>query len=449
MFEMGMGASQEMGMRVTPMLLNLVHLLALPSLDLQQAVQQELSENPALEETEADEIACPRCGEPMLANVCWRCASDMGEQQSNLDSGEEEIDPLLFVAAPRSFTEVLLGDLYASLPEHDHPIAQALVGNLDDQGFMTNEIEEIAAQLGVSSERVEAVRARLRELGPTGIATRDMRECLLVQLDTLAEQGLTCPHARELVADHLGDLGTRSPRQLARELRLTATEVENVRAFLKRYLWPYPAQAASAEIISPHRTRYRTADLVIRENEDGFGVDVLHSPRRMLRINPLYQELASRSASLEEGERAHVQEYISRARIFLTNLRQRESTLQRIGEVVVVRQGEYLRRGVRHLAPLTRAEIAVDLGLHESTVSRAISDKTALLPNSTLLPMSEFFVAARGVQDVLRELITKERKPLSDDELARLLGEEGFPVARRTVAKYRDQLKIPPSHLRG
>jgi RNA polymerase sigma-54 factor len=446
MFEMGM--TQEMGMRVTPMLLNLVHLLALPSLDLQQAVQQELSENPALEEVEADEAACPRCGEPMVAGVCWRCASEGLEPQSLSDNGEEEVDPLLFVAAPRSFAEVLLADLYASLPEEDHPIATALVGNLDDQGFLANETAEIATQLGVSVERVEVVLTRLRELGPPGIATRDTRECLLVQIDTLESQGITCPHARELVADHLDDLGTRSPRQLARELRLTATEVENVRAFIKRYLWPYPAQAAGIEIVSPHRPRYRTADMVIREVDEGFAVEVLHSPRRMLRINPLYQELAGRAASLEEGERAHVQEYISRARIFLTNLRQRESTLQRIGEVVVQRQEPFLRHGVRHLAPLTRAEIAGELGLHESTVSRAINEKTALLPNSTLLPMSEFFVAARGVQDVLRELIANETKPLSDDELARLLTAEGFPVARRTVAKYRDQLKIPPSHLR-
>jgi RNA polymerase sigma-54 factor len=446
MFEMGM--TQEMGMRVTPMLLNLVHLLALPSLDLQQAVQQELSENPALEEVEADDAVCPRCGEAMVAGICWRCASEGMDPPSLSDNGEEEVDPLLFVAAPRSFAEVLLGDLYASLPEEDHPIAQALVGNLDDQGFLANDLGEIAMQLGVAVERVEEVLDRLRELGPAGIATRNTRECLLVQIDVLEAQGITCPHARELVADHLDDLGTRSPRQLARELRLMATEVENVRAFIKRYLWPYPAQAAGIEMVSPHRPRYRTADMVIRDTEEGYAVEVLHSPRRMLRINPLYQELAGRAASLEEGERAHVQEYISRARIFLTNLRQRESTLQRIGEVVVTRQEPFLRHGVRHLAPLTRAEIAGELGLHESTVSRAINEKTALLPNSTLLPMSEFFVAARGVQDVLRELIANEEKPLSDDELARLLTAEGFPVARRTVAKYRDQLKIPPSHLR-
>lgn len=202
------------------------------------------------------------------------------------------------------------------------------------------------------------------------------------------------------------------------------------------------------DVAPPQRTRYRTADIAILRRDDSFVVEVLHSPRRVLRLNPLYQDLARKASSLPDEERAHVQEYIARARVFLTNLRQRESTLQRIGESIVVRQESFLLHGVRHLAPMTRAEIALELGVHESTVSRATADKTALLPNGTLLPMSEFFVAARGVQDVLRELITNEPRPLSDDELARLLGEQGYPIARRTVAKYRDLMKIPPSHLR-
>jgi RNA polymerase sigma-54 factor len=168
----------------------------------------------------------------------------------------------------------------------------------------------------------------------------------------------------------------------------------------------------------------------------------------MLRLNPLYQQLARQAASLDESEREHVQEFVARARTFLANLRQRESTLQRIGEAIVARQEEFLHHGVRHLAPMTRTEIAAELGLHESTVSRATSDKAALLPDLKLLPLSEFFVAARGVQDVLRELIENEREPLSDAELARLLGEQGYSIARRTVAKYREQMQIPPSNLR-
>jgi RNA polymerase sigma-54 factor len=442
-----MSMMPEMGMRVTPALLNLAQLLSLPSMDLQQLVQQELSDNPALDEVETYEQACARCGSLVIDGICVNCASSdaVGDGPPRR---EEEIDPLLFVAAPRSLSENLLGDLYASLPVEDHPIALALVGNLDDRGFLAEEIEGIADLLGLPLERVLPVLQRLRDLGPPGIATRDTQECLLVQIDMLEAQGVHCPHVREIVRDHFDDLGAGRFKQIARHLRISAEDVDNARNFIRRHLWPYPAQAAMPDVAPPQRTRYRTADIAIIRRDETFVVEVLHSPRRVLRLNPLYQDLARKASSLPEEERAHVQEYIARARVFLTNLRQRESTLQRIGESIVTRQEPFLLHGVRHLAPMTRAEIALELGVHESTVSRATADKTALLPNGTLLPMSEFFVSARGVQDVLRELITNEPRPLSDDELARLLGEQGYPIARRTVAKYRDLMKIPPSHLR-
>jgi len=446
MFDMSM--MPEMGMRVTPALLNLAQLLSLPSMDLQQLVQQELSENPALDEVETYEQACARCGGIIIEGICVSCASSDAASDGPPPNRDEEIDPLLFVAAPRSLGETLLADLYASLPTAQHPIALALVGNLDDRGFLADDLALLADMLRVPLALVQDVLERLRELGPPGIATRDTQECLLVQLDLLESQGVSCPYARAIICDHYEDLGAGRFKQIARQLHISADEVDTARAFIRRHLWPFPAQAAMPDVAPPQRTRYRTADIAILYRDEQFVVEVLHSPRRVLRLNPLYQDLARSAASLPDDERAHVQEYIARARVFLTNLRQRESTLQRIGEAIVVRQSPFLLHGVRHLAPMTRAELAVELGVHESTVSRATSDKTALLPNGTLLAMSEFFVSARGVQDVLRELITNEPRPLSDDELARLLGEHGYPLARRTVAKYRDLMKIPPSHLR-
>jgi RNA polymerase sigma-54 factor len=445
MLEMSM--VPEMGMRVTPALLNLAQLLTLPSMDLQQLVEQELAENPALEEVESDS-ACPDCGGPIIGGLCLRCVAGEAMAEQAQAASDEAVDPLLFVAAPRSLSENLLHDLYASLPESEHPIALALVGNLDERGFLAEELSDIADDLGVTLDQVHAVLARLRELGPPGIATRDSRECLLVQIDALEAQGVTCAHVRTLVADHMEDLGAGRFKQLARKLGITSDELDEARAFIRRHLWPYPAQAASSEAAPAQRTRYRTADIIIMLRDNQFVVEVPNAPRRILRLNPLYAELSRRAASLEESERAHVQEYIARARIFLTNLRQRESTLKRIGEALVLRQEGFLRHGVRYLAPLTRVEIAAELGLHESTISRATADKTALLPNGTLLALSEFFVAARGVQDVLRELIAAETKPLSDEELARQLAELGYPIARRTVAKYRDLMRIAPSHLR-
>lgn len=446
MFDLSM--APDMRMRVTPALLNLTQLLTLPSLDLQQLVQHELSENPALDEIETFEQTCTRCGSLIYEGICGHCASaDMAGDAAPAQR-EDALDPLLFVAAPRSLSEVLLSDLYATLPRTQHPIALALVGNLDDHGFLSYEPAAIAAQLDVELEQVLAVLQRLRELGPPGIATRDPQECLLAQIDALDAQGTGCPHARAIIEHHFADLGAGRFKQIARQLHINAEAIDAARSFIRRYLWPYPAQAAHADAAPSQRPRYRTADIAITHRDGTFTVEVLHSPRRMLRLNPLYQDLSRRAASLSDEERAHVQEYIARARTFLTNLRQRESTLLRIGEAIVTRQEAFLLHGVRHLAPMTRSEIALDIGVHESTVSRATADKSAMLPNGTLIPISELFVAARGVQDVLRELITGETRPLSDDELAHRLSDLGYPIARRTVAKYRDILKIAPSHLR-
>jgi RNA polymerase sigma-54 factor len=169
----------------------------------------------------------------------------------------------------------------------------------------------------------------------------------------------------------------------------------------------------------------------------------------VLRLNPLYRDLARQAAQLEDDEREHVQEYITRARTFLANLRQRESTLKTISETIVRYQEAFLRHGVRHLVPLTRAEIAAEIGVHESTVSRSTANKVILLPSNDLMAFGEFFRAARPVQDVLRELVENESEPLSDSALAQMLEERGYPIARRTVAKYRDQLQILPSTLRA
>jgi RNA polymerase sigma-54 factor len=449
-FEMGMGMSQEMGMRVTPALLNLAHLLTLPALNLSQVVQQELAENPALEEIEHTGSTCARCGSPMIDAICLRCiAGGTTGEPLPAAAGDDTTDPLLFVSAPRDLTETLLSDLRVSLPEADHPLALAVVGNLDERGLLAEDPADLAADCNVPVERIEAVIQRLREIGPPGIAARDSRECMCLQLDTLEAQGLPCAHVRAILLEHLDDLAAGRLRQIARTLRISVAEVEEARRFIRQHLWPYPAHAAYGGMAPPNRVRYRTPDLAIRNQDDAFVVDVLHSPRRVLRLNPLYQELARRSANLDEAERAHVQEYINRARVFLANLRQRESTLERIGKAIVSRQEDFLHHGVRHLQPMTRAEIAVELELHESTVSRTVAEKTALLPDQSLLPLSEFFVAARGVQDVLRELIANEQAPLSDDALAGLLAERGYTIARRTVAKYRTQMRIPPAHLRA
>lgn len=459
MLEMVMAPQMEM--QANPALLNLARLLTLPSTDLQQVIRQELAENPSLEEIETEETTCETCGGPLVEGMCLRCLSHSPDPSPSASTSDTEwVDPFLFVAAPRSLTETLLMDLYATLPEADHPLADALVGSLDEQGFLADEPADIAATLQVAPERIVVVLRHLRELGPPGIATRDTRECLLAQIDRLSrEQGqgdeegeeITIhPLAASLIEHHLDDLGAHRYSYIARKMHIEPTDIRAAHDFIQRYLWPYPALATQTTH-APDQTRYRIPDLAISEKEGEFVVEVLNSSRRLLRMNPLYQELTtstSTTATLDTNEREHVQHYVARTRVFLANLRQRESTLKQIGDAIVARQQAFLRHGVRHLRPMTRAEIAAELELHESTVSRAVAEKTALLPDRTLLPLSEFFVAARTVQDVLRELVANETTPLNDEELARMLTERGYPIARRTVAKYRKQINILPSNLR-
>lgn len=458
MLEMVMAPQMEM--QANPALLNLARLLTLPSTDLQQVIRQELAENPSLEEIETEETPCETCGGPLVEGMCLRCLSHSPDPSSSAPTSDTEwVDPFLFVAAPRSLTETLLMDLYATLPEADHPLADALVGSLDEQGFLADEPADIAATLQVAPERIVVVLYHLRELGPPGIATQDTRECLLAQIDRLSrEQGqgdeegeeiIVHPLAASLIEHHLDDLGAHRYSYIARKMHIELTDIRAAHDFIQRHLWPYPALATQTTH-APDQTRYRIPDLAISEKEGEFVVEVLNSSRRLLRMNPLYRELTGNTATatLDTNEREHVQHYVARTRVFLANLRQRESTLKQIGDAIVARQQPFLRHGVRHLRPMTRAEIAAELELHESTVSRAVAEKTALLPDRTLLPLSEFFVAARTVQDVLRELVANETTPLNDEELARMLTERGYPIARRTVAKYRKQINILPSNLR-
>jgi RNA polymerase sigma-54 factor len=430
--------------RITPALLTLTHMLALPVMELQQLVQQELSENPALEELEADE------GSDLDDETLLRLLEQQqySTEIGNSAGGDDEAhDPLLFVAAPQNLEEYLLSELHTSLPAEDYPIAGLLMASLDDNGFLEENPVDLAHTLGVNTARVRAVIDQLQQIGPPGIASRDLRECLLLQIAPFEQEGTLPPHTRTIIAGYLDELGAHRDRYVAQQLGIDSSDVAAVREFVRRHCHPYPAQLAP--LPAGNRPRYSQPDVLISlDDEDRFQVEVLRSPRRMLRLNPLYREMVRRGSELNEDEREHVQEYLARARTFLANLRQRESTLKLISEAIVQHQEAFLRHGVRHLQPLTRATIAAEVGVHESTVSRTTAGKTALLPDRHLLPFSEFFVAARPVQDVLREIINNETVPLSDSELARILNQRGYPVARRTVAKYRDQMQILPSTLR-
>jgi RNA polymerase sigma-54 factor len=469
--ELTQDVSAQMGMRVSPRLVAASYILELSSQELQQAIAQEISENPAMEIVEKE--TCPACGGPMQGSICPACLSQQKSTPTSTDNDydnsddyindlnlsapatDDDFDPFTQVAAQMSLSERLLNELQSMLPSADLPIASYLVGNLNDNGYLQCSVEEAAHQLDLPVVAIEQVLAVLQSLEPIGIGARDLRECLLIQITYLEGEGIACPVARQIVQHHLQELAEHKFSKIASELGVTSDAIAEASDFIRHRLNPYPAQGYGAP--DPNAAEGRATiilpDVIISRGErESFDVEVIESKRFFLRITPLYQQLA---VNLErepdrftDEEKRHIKQYVSRAKLFIANINQRRQTLQKITEYIVEAQKEFLINGVRHLKPLTRAAVAYHLGMHESTVSRATASKYVMLPTRKVIPFSDFFTASLSVMDVIKELIAGETSPLTDQEIADELARRGIVIARRTVAKYREQLGILPSSLR-
>jgi RNA polymerase sigma-54 factor len=264
------------------------------------------------------------------------------------------------------------------------------------------------------------------------------------------------------VSDHLHDLAAGRYHRIARALRITEAEVLAAQGFIRRFLRPRPAVDFVTR--APGLTHGSAlADVVIRSSAGGeLEVEVPESRWRELRVSRRYEELAAEyaalgpdgcgsqpAAALTAAERSHIEAYLEQARAFLQQLRQRGETLRRVATSLVESQRLFVLKGPVFLRPLTLAQVAEDLGFHESTVSRATSNKCAQLPCGKIIPLRQFFQPARRAHELLRQLVAAEEHPLCDDALARALAAHGVDVARRTVAKYRGELGIPPYHVRA
>lgn len=454
MMDMSMNMLPQQQMKVSPSLITLNTMLNLSALELHQLVQTELSENPALEQAENDEGSCAVCHRPLIGGICHFCAQEQSTyvmaERENLSGGrDDELDPLLLIAAPVALYETLEQDLLVSLNSSDYTIADFLLGSLDQRGYLDIELSEVAERLGVAEAHIETVLKQLQELAPPGVGARDLIECLRIQIDRLTRAGISHPLVAQIVESHWDSLGNHRYSDIARALKVNYDDIVAARDFIREYLRPYPLQ-------SVHENEDAAAplvpDVVIFQDEDRFMVEVVESRQFSLRVNAAYHSLTDimshERQALSEEERNHISTYVSRARTFLAHLRQRRDTIRRITEYLVEHQDAFLRQGIRHLEPLTRGEVAAVLGLHESTVSRATANKYVQLPNRSIVPFSSFFRASLPAKDVIKELVDAETTPLTDDQIVLILHERGIDIARRTVAKYRAQLGILPSHLR-
>jgi RNA polymerase sigma-54 factor len=414
---------------------------------------------------------CPICGSPVAGNYCTDCmprkgedgeesgrmlsADDLpGDGASRLRDEADEFDPIARAEADFTLEDHLTWNLHALLPSRLHPVADHVIGALDSNGFLTETDAEIADAMGVSLDDVAQVLGAMKGLEPIGIGSRSITESLLAQIEYLREEGeLAIPdHAEDVVGKHLSDLGERRFRETASAIGITQREVTDIWHFVKANLNPYPTAAFTAAVSGDSGRTIVRPDVLIRTIDGELAVEVVESRRFSLRVAPIYSALSSklRSNDTTEDEKQHVRQYVGRAKFFIDNINRRRATIQRIAECLVERQRDYLLHGVQHLVPLTRAEVGELIGMHESTVSRATAEKYVMIPTGEVVPFSHFFTASLGTKDQIKRMIEAEdaRHPYSDQEVADALAEEGIALARRTVAKYRDELQILPARLR-
>ncbi len=490
--ELSIGLSQEQQLKVSPSLIVLNEILQLSSAELQDQIRRELEENPALEIDSEERRICPNCGGAYRGVVCQRCLGDTANSKisQNLSfeakttsdgysddyyggaeadswgsggmsySGEEEFDPLTIVAAERSLTESILADLNATLPDEDMPIAEFLIGSLDERGYLTTEIESVAQAFNCEPARVLAILKELQQIAPAGVGARNLQECLLLQYHYLKEQGVEAPYVENILKNHFEALGSHKFTLIATQLGVSGDEVTAAREFIKKNLSPFPAEGQVGELngvrYGGSRSEHVLPDVIISEQEGEFKVEVSESRRFYLRLNPMYlsfsNQMGEAGPDASEEDREHIRRYLNRAKTFLANINQRRETMRRITEALVDIQKDFLQNGVRDLRPLTRSALASYLGLHESTVSRATAGKYVMLPNRKVISYNDFFTASLSIKDVIKEILEAEKGKgidrLTDQVIVEKLAERNIYIARRTVAKYRNQLKILPSTLR-
>ncbi len=490
--EQGLGYSQEMRQWVSPSLIEANYILSLSQQELQAVIEQELLSNPALEIEERS--TCPACGSALDGSWCPTCRIERDRQSTSSLDGRDELepriasvasdsdddfDPLSIVASRLDPHEVILSDARTLLEEHEHPLAEFLVDSLDARGFLPEDIVDIAESLGVPREDVESVLEVIQDVAPVGVGARSLAECLHLQADFLRRSGEDVPdHVGYLIDNHLDDLGAHKFGKLARQLGVTPADIEVARDFIRDRLNPHPMQTSEARSWgTPTDSPLVSPDIIVRidHNED-LLVEVVDSRYNYLRMNGVYSDLLARisrhatvstkqdddeglddevadeaAKAMDGGERDHVRQYTNRARLFMSNIEQRRETLLKISKVVCELQQDFLRGGVRNLKPLTRALVAQQVGVHESTVSRATANKYVMLPNQKVIPYSDFFRPSLSTKDVIKEIIEQQEasgKSITDREICDLLLDEGIRIARRTVAKYRSELGILPSTMR-
>jgi len=463
----GLSQTARMDQRLiqSPQMIQAMQILQLSSLELEERIEQELTENPFLEVEEGNGTSAEGGEEPastpeetgsletMLEDLERYERDAPPRTRASQDEADRKLDAMNNTPSQyHSLGDALMEQVALSdFDERRRSIAEFLVYSLDPRGYLPEPLEELALDAplpGLTAEELGAVLSELRVATHPALGARDLRDCLLLQLDAMEAEA---PLLRTLIRDHLEDITTNRLPHVARATGHTLEEVKEAIETI-RHLDPSPGREfgeSPAETIHP--------DVVVEEIDGRFEVRLTRQGVPELTLSPAYRELLRRSGN-GEAVRKWIKQRLESARWFIEAVHQRQSTLMRIARSIFERQREFLERGVKGLQPLRMLEVADATGVHISTVSRAVAGKYAQTPHG-ILPLRFFFsggtakasggmASQAAIKQRIRELVEKEdgSDPLSDDKLAELLKQrDGISIARRTITKYRKALGIASS----
>ncbi len=465
---------------ITPQLQQAIRLLQLTRLELVEMISQEIKENPLLEEMDeekdySDEAAPQQSEETSPAVEVEKTAEVKGEgegvedfdwenylENSNLASiqrqnerggdGEERPSFENFLTKRTTLTDHLQWQLQLSrLTGEEQEVGTHIIGNLDEDGYLKVSIEDICSETGLLPDAVEKTLKKIQQFDPIGVASRDLRECLLVQLEQMSVRE---PLAEKIVSEHLSMLKNRNYQAIAKRVGVSLERVKHAAGVISR-LDPKPGRAFGGEV-----TQEIVPDVYIYKLEGEYVIHLNDEEIPRLRVNPFYRNILTESRSAVEGDRKYIQEKMRSALWLIRSIQQRQRTIYKVANSIVKFQREFLDRGIQYLKPLVLRDVAEDIQMHESTISRVTHNKYAHTPQG-IYELKYFFnagiattegdsLASESVKNLIRDIIAKEdpQKPYSDEKLVQLLKGMNIHIARRTISKYRELMKILSSNER-
>ena len=454
---------------MAPQLRQSLELLQVPVLELRALIQKELQQNPVLEERGGDAVSLdqqvPLESHPDEKELKFKEEFDvlmrldretydyfMREYEPEDDSAEKRRRYAIDIKTrEESLQEHLVGQLsFLNFSERDRRIGELIIGSINEDGYLTQDIGALAESAGYEKELFYDVLAVIQDFDPVGVGGRDLKECLLIQLQRLGQDSAL---AEQIVGGHLDRLAAKNYPEIAKALGVQADEVRQAAKVIAT-LEPRPGRAFGGDT-----AQYIVPEIIVEKGEQGYRVHLNDERIPQLRISRYYQQLMAEAGSTEEVKK-YIRDKVSAGLFLMRSIDQRQRTLRRVAEEIVKVQSGFFDSGVSHLRPLTMAEVARQVGLLDTTVCRCVANKFVKTP-AGVFEMKYFFtpglktsngesVSNKAAQDLIAGLVADEdpSRPLSDQEIFERLRAQGLQIARRTVAKYRLVLKIPPSHLR-